>query len=147
MAEERGKRDVLRFSKFDFCSRIGNIFQCKSCLKYAFGFQLGRRRNVFLRYFAGFDVWTAFEISWLIFAGGRLSQIIMSDRSKAGIEFCTQRELKGADSQVKKYANAIIPSYTENLHMNGIQTIYMNNGKSAKHKKADCTTEIERYNC
>ena len=104
-------------------------------MKYAFGFQFGRGRNVFLRHFAGFDVWTAFEISWLIFAGGRLSQIIMSDRSKAGVEFCTQRELKGADNQVKKYANAIIPSYTENLHMCGIQTIYMNNGKSAKHKK------------
>ena len=116
-------------------------------MKYAFGFQFGRERNVFSRYFAGFEVWTAFEISWLIFAGGRLSQIIMSDRSKAGVEFCTQREFKGADNQVKKYANAIIPSYTENLHMNGIQTIYMNNGKSAKHKKSVCTTEIERYNC
>ena len=67
-------------------------------------------------------VWTAFEISWLIFAGGRLSQIIMSDRSKAGIEFCTQRELKGADNQVQKYANGIMPFYTENLLMNDIQT-------------------------
>ena len=135
VAEERGKRDVLRFSKFDFCSRIGNIFQCKSCLKYAFGFQLGRKRNVFLRYFAGFDVWTAFEISWLIFAGGRLSQIIMSDRSKAGIEFCTQRELKGADNQVQKYANGIMPFYTENLLMNDIQNIYMKNGKKCKKYK------------
>ena len=101
-------------------------------MKYAFGFQFERERNVVLRYFAGFDVWTAFEISWLIFAGGRLSQIIMSDRSKAGVEFCTQRELKGADNQVQKYANAITPSYTENVHMNDIQNIYMKNGKSAK---------------
>ena len=82
-----------------------------------FGFQFERERNVFSRYFAGFDVWTAFEISRLIFAGGRLSQIIMSDISKAGVEFCTQRELKGADNQVQKYANAITPSYTENIHI------------------------------
>ena len=95
----------------------------QSCLKYVFGFQFERERNVFSRYFAGFDVWTAFEISRLIFAGGRLSQIIMSDRSKAGVEFCTQRELKGADNQVQKYANAIIPTYTENVHMNDIKTI------------------------
>ena len=130
---------------FYFCSRIGNILQCKSCLKYAFGFQLGRRRNVFLRYFAGFDVWTAFEISRLIFAGGRLSQIIMSDRSKAGVEFCTQRELKGADNQVQKYANGIMPFYTKNLLMNDIQNIYMKNGKKCKKYNIFCTKEIERY--
>ena len=112
--------------------RIGNIFSVQSCLKYVFGFQFERERNVFSRYFAGFDVWTAFEISWLIFAGGRLSQIIMSDRSKAGIEFCTQRELKGANNEVQKYANGIMPFYTENLLMNDIQNIYMKNGKSAK---------------
>ena len=116
----------------------------QSCLKYVFGFQFETERNVFSRYFAGFDVWTAFEISRLIFAGGRLSQIIMSDRSKAGVEFCTQRELKGADNQVQKYANAIIPFYTENLHMNDIQNIYMKNGKKCKKsKKIFCTKEIK----
>ena len=42
--------------------RKGNIFSMLSCLKYVFGFQFGRERNVFSRYFAGFGVWTAFEI-------------------------------------------------------------------------------------
>ena len=125
--------------------RIGNIFSVQSCLKYVFGFQFERERNVFSRYFAGFDVWTAFEISWLIFAGGRLSQIIMSDRSKAGVEFCTQRELKGADNQVQKYANGIMPFYTKNLLMNDIQNIYMKNGKKCKKYNIFCTKEIERY--
>ena len=118
----------------------------QSCLKYVFGFQFERERNVFSRYFAGFDVWTAFEISRLIFAGGRLSQIIMSDRSKAGVEFCTQRELKGADNQVQKYANAIIPFYTENLQKNDIQAVFMKNQKKCKtYRIVVFTTEIERY--
>ena len=45
---------------------------------------------------------------------------------------------------MQKYANAIIPFYTENLHMNDIQNIYMKNGtKCKKSKKIFCTKEIK----